>query len=154
MIQHSSFRLPAGPEVRRPDLPMFGWLIASVDRRWPSDMIAGSADCGDQALHCGVGGWAPGGLAAGAAVHAGIADEDTADDARHCPAAGTAHGGGVHSRPVGRLEVADGVLRQQEPHGGEVVCRVPGAEVAEVDYAADGAVGGQDAGRVQVGVQP
>jgi len=52
------------------------------------------------------------------------------------------------------VELVGGAVRQQEPPGGEVIGRVARAEVAEVDHTAEGAAGGEDVGRVQVGVNP
>ena len=64
------------------------------------------------------------------------------------------HSGGVRGRLVGRIEVVGGVVREKEPPGGEVVGRVARAEVTEVDHCAEGAVCGEDVGRVQIGVEP
>jgi hypothetical protein len=48
------------------------------------------------------------------------------------------------------VEAAGGVVRQQDPGGGDIAVRVAHAEVVEVEHAAEGAVGGEDAGRVHV----
>jgi hypothetical protein len=48
------------------------------------------------------------------------------------------------------VEAAGGVVRQQDPGGGDIAGRVARAEVVEVEHAAEGAVGGEEAGRVHV----
>src|SRR5690349_7525613 len=108
----------------------------------------------DEASQCGVGGWAPRGLAAWAAADAGFTDEDAAEGAAYRPSAGAAQGRGVQGRLVGVIEAVGGAVRQQAPSGGEVAGRIAREEVAEVDHAADGAVRGEDVGRMQVAVEP
>jgi hypothetical protein len=71
----------------------------------------------DEASQCGVGGWAPGGLAAWAAVDAGVADVKADEGADHGPSAGAAQGRGVRGRPPGpvsaeRVEPVQPAARQ------------------------------------------
>lgn len=109
--------------------------------------------CGE-ASQCGVGGWAPRGLAAWAAADAGLSDEDASERLPRRPSASAAQGRGVRGRLVGGMEAVGSAIRQQIPGGGEVCGRIAGADVAEVDHAADGAVSSEDVGRMQVAVEP
>ncbi|GIH91146.1 hypothetical protein Psi01_17760 [Planobispora siamensis] len=52
------------------------------------------------------------------------------------------------------MEAVGRAVRQQKPGGGEVAGRIARAEVTEVDHPADGAVRGEDVGRMQVAVEP
>lgn len=91
---------------------------------------------------------------AGAAVDAGLSDEDAAEGLQHGPAAGAAQSRGVRGRLVGGVEAVGGIVRQEHPSGGEVAGRIARAEIAEVDHAAEGALRGEDVGRMQVAVEP
>src|SRR5262245_48280879 len=83
-------------------------------RRYASAGSGRSAVGGcDEASQCGVGGWAPCGLAAWAAVDAGVSDEDATEGASHRPSAGAAQGRGVRGRLVGAVEAVGGAVRQQ-----------------------------------------
>jgi hypothetical protein len=52
------------------------------------------------------------------------------------------------------VETVDDPVGQKHPAGSQVTRRVPRAQVAEVDHAAEIAISGQKVRRVQVPVQP
>lgn len=101
-----------------------------------------------------MGGWAPDGLADWAAADASLSDEDAAEGAAYRPSAGAAQGHGVRGRLVVVMEAVGGAVRQQNPSGSEVAGWIAREKIAKVDRAADGAVRGEDVGRMQVAVEP
>jgi hypothetical protein len=96
----------------------------------------------------------PGGFSTRAAVDSGIADEQAGECLAQRPAASAAQGRCVSSRRVALMETADGLSGQKQPAGSQVTSRVPRAQVAKVDHAAEIAVPGQQIGRMQIPVQP
>jgi hypothetical protein len=97
----------------------------------------------------------PGGFSTRTAASTRLCDQEAADCPPYCPPSGTAPGRSAPGQLVGPLEAVNRLLVGEEyPAGGEIDGWITCTQVAEIDYAAEVAILGEDVGWVQIPVQP